>query len=51
MCNLYQMTQTVDEMRRLFGPFEGDRVNLQRRSTTSIRVTARQSFGGTAAAA
>ena len=22
MCNLYRMTQTVDEIRRLFGPFE-----------------------------
>lgn len=28
MCNLYSMTATVDEMRRLFGPFEGDRENL-----------------------
>ena len=28
MCNLYTMTATVDEMRRLFGPFEGDRNNL-----------------------
>ena len=28
MCNLYTMTATVDEMRRLFGPFEGDRDNL-----------------------
>ena len=28
MCNLYTMTATVDEMRRLFGPFEGDRGNL-----------------------
>ena len=28
MCNLYSMTATVDEMRRLFGPFEGDRDNL-----------------------
>lgn len=28
MCNLYRMTATVDEMRRLFGPFEGDRANL-----------------------
>ena len=28
MCNLYSMTATVDEMRRLFGPFEGDTVNL-----------------------
>ncbi len=28
MCNLYAMTATVDEMKRLFGPFEGDRVNL-----------------------
>ena len=28
MCNLYTMTATVDEMRRLFGPFEGDRANL-----------------------
>lgn len=28
MCNLYTMTATVDEMRRLFGPFEGDTSNL-----------------------
>ena len=28
MCNLYSMTATVDEVRRLFGPFEGDRDNL-----------------------
>ena len=28
MCNLYSMTATVDEMRKLFGPFEGDRANL-----------------------
>ncbi len=28
MCNLYNMTATVDEMRRLFGPFEGDTSNL-----------------------
>ncbi|WP_343343184.1 SOS response-associated peptidase [Sphingomicrobium sp. XHP0239] len=28
MCNLYQMTATVDEMRKLFGPFEGDRANV-----------------------
>ena len=28
MCNLYRMTATVDEMRRLFGPFEGDRSNV-----------------------
>ncbi len=28
MCNLYSMTATVDEMKRLFGPFEGDRANL-----------------------
>ena len=28
MCNLYQMTATVDEMRRVFGSFEGDRDNL-----------------------
>jgi putative SOS response-associated peptidase YedK len=28
MCNLYSMTATVDEMRRLFGPFEGDTGNL-----------------------
>ena len=28
MCNLYSMTATVDEMRRVFGPFEGDRDNL-----------------------
>lgn len=28
MCNLYSMTATVAEMRRLFGPFEGDRANL-----------------------
>ena len=28
MCNLYTMTATVDEMRRLFGAFAGDRDNL-----------------------
>lgn len=28
MCNLYSMTATVDEMKRLFGTFEGDRANL-----------------------
>jgi putative SOS response-associated peptidase YedK len=28
MCNLYSMTATVDEMRRIFGPFEGDKSNL-----------------------
>ena len=28
MCNLYQMTATVDEMRRVFGGLEGDRDNL-----------------------
>jgi putative SOS response-associated peptidase YedK len=28
MCNLYTMTATVDEMRRIFGPFEGDTTNL-----------------------
>ena len=28
VCNLYRMTATVDEMRRLFGPFDGDRSNL-----------------------
>ncbi len=28
MCNLYSMTATVDEMKRLFGPFAGDRDNL-----------------------
>ena len=28
MCNLYTMTATVDEMRRVFGAFEGDRSNL-----------------------
>ena len=28
MCNLYTMTATVDEMRRLFGAYEGDRDNL-----------------------
>jgi putative SOS response-associated peptidase YedK len=28
MCNLYTMTATVDELRRLFGGFEGDTVNL-----------------------
>lgn len=28
MCNLYTMTATVDEMRRMFGAFEGDRDNL-----------------------
>ena len=28
MCNLYTMTSTVDELRRLFGRFEGDTANL-----------------------
>jgi putative SOS response-associated peptidase YedK len=28
MCNLYSMTATVAEIRRLFGPFDGDRANL-----------------------
>lgn len=28
MCNLYKMTATVDEVRRLFGPFRGDTANL-----------------------
>ena len=28
MCNLYTMTATVDELRRIFGPFEGERDNL-----------------------
>jgi putative SOS response-associated peptidase YedK len=28
MCNLYRMTATVDEMRRVFGSLEGDRDNL-----------------------
>ncbi|MBA3510800.1 SOS response-associated peptidase family protein [Sphingomonas sp.] len=27
MCNLYSMTATVDEMRRVFGPFEGETSN------------------------
>ena len=28
MCNLYSMTATVDELRRIFGPFAGDTTNL-----------------------
>ena len=28
MCNLYSMTATVDELRRIFGPFDGDTQNL-----------------------
>ena len=28
MCNLYTMTATVDELRRFFGPFDGDATNL-----------------------
>ena len=28
MCNLYTMTATVDEMRRMFGSFSGDTANL-----------------------
>lgn len=28
MCNLYSMTATVEELRRLFGPFDGDTRNL-----------------------
>ena len=27
VCNLYSMTATVDELRRMFGPFEGDTDN------------------------
>ncbi len=30
MCNLYTMTATVDEIRRTFGSFDGDRGNLPR---------------------
>ena len=28
MCNLYSMTATVDELRRIFGPFDGDKSNV-----------------------
>lgn len=28
MCNLYRMTAAVDELRRVFGPFRGDTINL-----------------------
>jgi putative SOS response-associated peptidase YedK len=28
MCNLYSMTASVDELRKLFGPFVGDTANL-----------------------
>ncbi|QNN64221.1 SOS response-associated peptidase family protein [Sphingomonas rhizophila] len=28
MCNLYTMTATVDELRRMFGPFDGETANL-----------------------
>ena len=28
MCNLYSMTATVDELRRTFGSFDGDTINL-----------------------
>ena len=28
MCNLYSMTATVDEMKKLFGPFDGDKTNV-----------------------
>jgi len=28
LCNLYSMTATVDEMRRAFGPFRGETLNL-----------------------
>lgn len=28
MCNVYTMTATVDELRRVFGSFDGDRGNL-----------------------
>lgn len=28
MCNLYRMTATIDEMRKLFGEFDGSRTNL-----------------------
>ena len=30
MCNLYSMTATVDELRRLFGPFDGETDNVPR---------------------
>lgn len=65
MCNLYSMTATVDEMRRLFGPFSGDTANLPafdeiypgysapvlRRDGTGLRLeTMRWGFPGPAAA-
>lgn len=28
MCNLYSLTATVDELRRMFGPFEGEASNV-----------------------
>ena len=28
MCNLYSMTATVDELRQIFGPFDGDTDNV-----------------------
>jgi putative SOS response-associated peptidase YedK len=36
MCNLYTMTATVDEIRRVFGPFAGDRANICLPMTRSI---------------
>ena len=35
MCNLYTMTATVDELRKTFGSFDGDRDNLPSGSTTN----------------
>ena len=40
MCNLYRMTATVDEMRKVFGPFEGDRANVAPREEIYPKMTA-----------
>lgn len=32
MCNLYRMRASVDEIRRVFGAFDGDRANLEPRA-------------------
>ncbi len=49
MCNLYSMTATVDEMRRVFGAFEGDTANFP--PFDEVYPTAkRQSYGVTAMA-
>ena len=48
MCNLYTMTATVDELRRLFGGFEGDTV-IFRLSTKFTLAGRRRCFDATKA--